>query len=85
VRKLWFALAGLLLTVAAAPAQDFPQRPIHMIIAFGPGGGSDIIGRILADSMQAKLSSSKISRAPAAFWATTTSRAPRPTATRSAS
>ncbi|HEY1310521.1 MAG TPA: tripartite tricarboxylate transporter substrate binding protein, partial [Pseudolabrys sp.] len=38
-----------------ASAQDFPQRPIHMIIAFGPGGGSDIIGRILADSMQAKL------------------------------
>jgi tripartite-type tricarboxylate transporter receptor subunit TctC len=55
MKKLWFALAALLLTAVGAPAQDFPQRPIHMIIAFGPGGGSDIIGRILADSMQAKL------------------------------
>ncbi|HEX7576862.1 MAG TPA: tripartite tricarboxylate transporter substrate binding protein [Verrucomicrobiae bacterium] len=38
-----------------ALAQDFPQRPIHLIIAFGPGGGSDIIGRILAESLQTKL------------------------------
>lgn len=55
MKKLWFALAALLLTAVAASAQDFPQRPLHMIIAFGPGGGSDIIGRILADSMQSKL------------------------------
>ena len=55
MKKLWFALTALLLTVVAAAAQNFPQRPIHMIIAFGPGGGSDIIGRILADSMQSKL------------------------------
>jgi tripartite-type tricarboxylate transporter receptor subunit TctC len=55
MRKLWFVFAALLLTAVAARAQDYPQRPIHMIIAFGPGGGSDIIGRILADSMQAKL------------------------------
>jgi tripartite-type tricarboxylate transporter receptor subunit TctC len=55
MRKLWFVFAALLLTAVAARAQDYPQRPIHMIVAFGPGGGSDIIGRILADSMQAKL------------------------------
>ena len=36
-------------------AQDWPQQPIHMIVSFGPGGGADIIGRILADSMQTKL------------------------------
>ena len=55
MKKLWFVLAALLLTVVAAPAQDFPQRPIHFIVAFGPGGGSDIIARILADAMQTKL------------------------------
>ena len=59
MKKLLFA-AALLVTagfVNAAPAQadDYPQRPIHLIIAFGPGGGSDIIGRILADSLQGKL------------------------------
>lgn len=55
MKKFWFALAALLLTAGAAPAQDFPLRPIHFIIAFGPGGGSDIIGRILADAMQTRL------------------------------
>jgi tripartite-type tricarboxylate transporter receptor subunit TctC len=59
MKKLWFAFASawLLTTGLAtpAPAQNFPERPIHFIIAFGPGGGSDIIGRILADSMQTKL------------------------------
>ena len=43
MRKLWFVFAALLLTAVAARAQDYPQRPIHMIIAFGPGGGSDTV------------------------------------------
>jgi len=57
MRKPWLAAtAALLLSVGfAAHAEDYPQRSIHMIIAFGPGGGSDIIGRILADAMQARL------------------------------
>ena len=38
-----------------AAAQDWPQQPIRIIVSFGPGGGADIIGRILADSMQSKL------------------------------
>lgn len=36
-------------------AQDWPQRPIRIIVAFGAGGGADIIGRILAQAMQDKL------------------------------
>jgi len=36
-------------------AQDWPQQNIRIVVSFGPGGGADIIGRILADSMQAKL------------------------------
>ena len=59
MKKLLFAFAAALILTAGfanpAPAQDFPQRPIHLIIAFGPGGGSDIIGRILAESLQTKL------------------------------
>ena len=38
-----------------ASAQDWPQQPIRIIVSFGPGGGADIIARILADSMQTKL------------------------------
>ena len=36
-------------------AQEWPQRPIRIIIPFGPGGGSDIIGRIIGQSLQEKL------------------------------
>ncbi len=52
-----FAAALLFATSVAAPssAQDFPQKPIKLIISFGPGGGADIIGRILADHMSVKL------------------------------
>jgi len=38
-----------------ASAQEWPQRPIRIIVAFGAGGGADIIGRILAPAMQDKL------------------------------
>jgi tripartite-type tricarboxylate transporter receptor subunit TctC len=36
-------------------AQQWPQRNVRMIVAFGPGGGADIVGRIIAQSMQEKL------------------------------
>ena len=52
-----FALAAALFAIASpASAQDYPQQNIRIIVSFGPGGGADIIGRILADSMQRKLS-----------------------------
>jgi tripartite-type tricarboxylate transporter receptor subunit TctC len=47
-------IASLALTISAG-AQDYPQRPIHIIVSFGPGGGADIISRILGDSIQSKL------------------------------
>ncbi len=40
---------------APAAAQDFPTQTIKMVIPFGPGGGTDIVGRILAEYMQKKL------------------------------
>src|SRR5476649_972949 len=57
MNKRIFAFAALLTIVLAgpAPAQDYPQQNIRVIVSFGPGGGADIIGRILADSMQSKL------------------------------
>jgi tripartite-type tricarboxylate transporter receptor subunit TctC len=48
-----FMLAAGVTTPAAA--QDWPQKTIRIVVAFGPGGGTDIIGRILAEWMQEKL------------------------------
>jgi tripartite-type tricarboxylate transporter receptor subunit TctC len=58
VKKTIFLLTVALILASFAPsgyAQDWPQKSIRIIVAFGPGGGADIIGRILADSLQAKL------------------------------
>ncbi len=49
------AAAGLLSAMVDAAAQDWPQRPIRMVVAFGPGGGADLIGRIIAQAMQERL------------------------------
>ena len=42
-------LAGVL--SSAAVAQDYPSRPVRMIIPFGPGGASDFVARIIAPKM----------------------------------
>ena len=44
------ALAALLtlLTGAAAPAQNWPARAVTMVVPFAPGGGTDVLGRIVA-------------------------------------
>jgi tripartite-type tricarboxylate transporter receptor subunit TctC len=56
-RRELFAVsaAALLAGTVTATAQDWPQRSIRVIVPFGPGGGADIIGRIIAQSMQERL------------------------------
>jgi tripartite-type tricarboxylate transporter receptor subunit TctC len=46
-------LAALLCAAVAggAAAQQYPTKPVRMIIGFPPGGGTDIIGRIVAQRM----------------------------------
>jgi tripartite-type tricarboxylate transporter receptor subunit TctC len=43
---------------ATARAQDYPSRPITMIVPFSAGGPGDVIARILATSMSATLKQS---------------------------
>jgi tripartite-type tricarboxylate transporter receptor subunit TctC len=49
------AFACLLGLLTPAAAQDYPSKPIRLIVSFGPGGGADIVGRILGQSLSEKL------------------------------
>jgi tripartite-type tricarboxylate transporter receptor subunit TctC len=54
-RLLAASAVALLGATRAASGEDWPQRPLRVIVPFGPGGGSDIVGRIVAQSLQEKL------------------------------
>jgi tripartite-type tricarboxylate transporter receptor subunit TctC len=56
-RKLAMAAACVLacFAVPAGAQQQYPAQTIKIIIPFGPGGGSDIVGRILGQRLQEKL------------------------------
>jgi tripartite-type tricarboxylate transporter receptor subunit TctC len=54
--RLFLALLICALSFAApALAQDYPVKPIRIIVPFGPGGGGDIVGRIFGQALQEKL------------------------------
>jgi tripartite-type tricarboxylate transporter receptor subunit TctC len=53
-KALWAGLATLAL-VGSAAAQNFPARPITIIVPFSAGGPSDAMARILAERMKVSL------------------------------
>ena len=45
------AALGMTLLVGAALAQDFPTRPIRLVVSFTPGGGADFTARTVGQKM----------------------------------
>ena len=55
MRKLVLAVFAALAFTASAVAQNFPSRPITIIVPFSAGGPSDAMARILAERMKVSL------------------------------
>ena len=68
------ALAATALLPLVAGAQDFPTKPIKLLIPFPPGGGTGTVSRVVA---------TRTAPAPPATWPSRRRRRPRRTATRS--
>ena len=49
------ALAGFVLLAQAAQAQDWPQKPVRFIVPYPPGGGTDVIARIIQEPLSRAL------------------------------
>ncbi len=56
MRSLRFVLGALLLIAAgAAHAQTWPNRPIKLIVPTGPGAATDVMARMMSDSVSRAL------------------------------
>jgi tripartite-type tricarboxylate transporter receptor subunit TctC len=49
--SLLVAAVAALAAPAGALAQDWPTRPVHVIVGAGPGGGTDIVTRIIGQPL----------------------------------
>jgi tripartite-type tricarboxylate transporter receptor subunit TctC len=60
IRRIVAAMAVGACAIASlgAGAQGYPQKPIKIVIAFGPGAGVDVAGRILADALTQQMKQS---------------------------
>jgi len=48
-RMVTATFAALISLLGPATAQDYPTRPITMVIPFAAGGPTDVLGRVVAD------------------------------------
>lgn len=57
IMQLWRLALGVVWTAALVPAhaQDWPRRPVRLVVPFTAGGGNDITARIVAQPLSEEL------------------------------
>ena len=54
------AVGVISVSATAAVADDYPNKPIHLLIGSAPGGGTDTLGRVLAKTLETQLGASVV-------------------------
>src|SRR3954451_24176060 len=52
-RSFWTVMVGVALAIFSLPAvaQPFPNKTIHLIVAYSPGGTGDVVARVIAERL----------------------------------
>ena len=53
--RLWLAGLALVLAAASASSQQFPNKPIRLIVPYPAGGATDVVARLIAERMSEDL------------------------------
>src|SRR5215204_6516943 len=54
-KALLSVLVGMMLATTSLQAQEWPAKPVRVIVPFGPGSTPDVVARLIADHLQQKL------------------------------
>ncbi len=57
IGRLLFASVCILVCAISVPTAraEWPERPLHWIVPFGPGGANDLIARVAAEAVRKRL------------------------------
>lgn len=53
-KKVFVSLCALMFPVFASAANAFPAKPVRLLVAYAPGGATDVIARFLAHALSGK-------------------------------
>jgi tripartite-type tricarboxylate transporter receptor subunit TctC len=60
IARGFVAAIALAISASAVFAQDYPAKPVRLIVSFPPGGGADIVARVLAPHFPEQLGQSLV-------------------------
>src|SRR5579862_6392765 len=49
LKSAFFGALAALIAAAASQADEFPTRPIRLVVPYAAGGPTDVVGRVVAD------------------------------------